>query len=85
MYQISLSTFFYCLCLSYNFSQRVFRRRQTDITLTFSNPTYQRSSSEQISLERKIAATSPVTTVKPWRLFKYEKNQVDTFVNVIFN
>ena len=57
------------------FSQRWFGRRRVETSLTFSNPTYQRSSSEQISLERKLAASSP-TAVKPWRLFKYEKNQV---------
>ena len=43
-------------------------------TLTFANPTYHRSSSEHISIERRV---------KPWRFFRYDKNEVHFIIKDI--
>ncbi len=48
------------------------RREACELTtLTFANPTYHRSSSEHISIERRV---------KPWRFFRYDKNDVSVTV-----
>lgn len=47
------------------------RRREAaeaalEASLTFSNPTYHKTSDERINIERRV---------KPWRLFRYDKNE----------
>lgn len=54
------------LQLSFVLRRRRRRDLEEDAALTYSNPTYRRSSSEHVNIERKA---------RPWRLFRYDKNE----------